>query len=159
LAAQQVVMGDLMEVNHVETYEHENSDSRLASPPQNAPDAAMLQVANEDSTLSNLRRSSRLDSCLNAALDNRYTRPNNMGENLQSADEDEGEGEAEVGANSSYSVGDGVNMEGLNDEEDNGSEDDFPGSGRVPAIWDLREEEFLKVVAELGERASASEPF
>ncbi|KIL60651.1 hypothetical protein M378DRAFT_180369 [Amanita muscaria Koide BX008] len=146
LAAQEVFMRDLMEVDQVEAPEHENSDS-LVPPPQGALDAAMLQGADEEFSLSNLQRSSRLDSRLNTALHNRYTRPNNMDENLQSADEDEGEEEAEEEADT---VGDRVNMEGPNDDEEDESEDDkFPG-GRVPAIWDLQEEEFLKVIAELG---------
>ncbi|KAM6490181.1 hypothetical protein JOM56_013595 [Amanita muscaria] len=122
--------------------------------------AQQIEAANENSSFANLQQSSHLDSCLNTALDNRYTRPNNMGENLESADEDEGEGEdeEEEGADVSCSIGDEVNTGDPDDKEDDESEDDFPG-GQVPSIWNLQEEEFLKIVAELGERASASEPF
>ncbi|KIL56074.1 hypothetical protein M378DRAFT_182065 [Amanita muscaria Koide BX008] len=120
--------------------------------------AQQSEAADENSSFAHIQQSSHLDSCLNTALDNRYTRPNNMGEDLESADEDEGEEEDEEEADISCSVGDEVNMGDPSDEEDDEKEDDSPG-GQVPAIWNLQEEEFLKVVAELGARASASEPF
>jgi hypothetical protein len=115
------------------------------SPPGSAPfpDLQQTPETQEHPTVQ-LRQSSRLQTRLNGAIYQRYTRPGNLSPDLPNPDDyDDG---SDTG-----SEGDDEEDEIIEDhiESDSESEADFPGD-EIPSLWNLEEEEFLKATADLG---------